>query len=132
MILIADVGGSKGDWCLVDKNKVVKYKTSGFNPYVSSEIDFYKTINSLKNKFDFKKVKKIFYYGAGCKNKYEINLLNKSLSQIFLNSIISVESDLLGACRATCFNNSGIVSILGTGSNSCYYNGKKIVKKISR
>jgi len=131
MILITDVGSSKGHWILINKNKISKYKTSGFNPYISSDDDFSNIIDTLKKKFNFKKVKKIFYYGAGVKQKVEIDYLHNLLSQSFLNASINIESDLIGACRATCGNKRGVVSILGTGSNSCLYDGEKIIKTIN-
>ena len=130
MILIADIGGTKGDWCLVDGVKSTTIQTSGFNPYTFSNDFLIEILNTLKKKIDFNQVKKLFYYGAGCNNLKYKNLVKNILSKKLINASIFVENDLLGACRATCGNESGIVSILGTGSNSCLYDGRKIIKKI--
>ena len=130
MILIADIGGTKGDWCLVDGVKSTNIKTSGFNPYTLSNEVLIEILKFLNKKIDLNRVDQFFYYGAGCNNLKYKNLVKKTLSEKLINASIFVESDLLAACRATCGNKSGIVSILGTGSNSCLYDGKKIMKKI--
>ena len=130
MILIADIGGTKGDWCLVDGVKSTIIQTSGFNPYTFSNDFLIEILNTLKKKIDFNQVEKLFYYGSGCNNLKHKNLIKNTLSDKLINASIFVENDLLGACRATCGKESGIVSILGTGSNSCLYDGKKIIKKI--
>tara|TARA_B100001029_G_C15014451_1_gene426378 strand:- start:316 stop:1140 length:825 start_codon:yes stop_codon:yes gene_type:complete len=130
MILIADIGGTKGDWCLVDGVKSTTIQTSGFNPYTFSNDFLIEILKTLKKKIDFNNVSQLFYYGAGCNNLKYKNLVKNILSEKLINTSIFVEDDLLGACRATCGNKSGIVSILGTGSNSCLYDGRKIIKKI--
>tara|TARA_B100000579_G_scaffold290745_1_gene241438 strand:+ start:870 stop:1694 length:825 start_codon:yes stop_codon:yes gene_type:complete len=130
MILIADIGGTKGDWCLVDGIKYKNIKTSGFNPYTFSNDFLIEILKYLKKKIDFNQVDQLFYYGAGCNNSKYKELVKNILSEKLINASIFVESDLLAACRATCGKESGIVSILGTGSNSCLYDGKKIIKKI--
>ena len=130
MILIADIGSTKGDWCLVDGDKFTSIQTLGFNPYTLSNEFLIEILKILNKKIDLNQVKKLFYYGAGCNNIKYKNLVKKILSEKLINASIFVESDLLAACRATCGNKSGIVSILGTGSNSCLYDGKKIIKKI--
>ncbi len=130
MILIADIGGTKGDWCLFDGINFKTIQTLGFNPYTLSNEFLIEILKSLKKKIDLSQVQKLFYYGAGCNNLKYKDLVKNILSEKLINASIFVESDLLAACRATCGNESGIVSILGTGSNSCLYDGKKIVKKI--
>ncbi|HEX3006010.1 MAG TPA: ATPase [Bacteroidales bacterium] len=71
-----------------------------------------------------------FFYGAGCSNQKQEIVIN-ALKQVFPASQIFVGSDLLGAARSLCQNNSGIACILGTGSNSCFYDGKDIVSHVS-
>tara|TARA_B100000945_G_scaffold21407_1_gene15317 strand:- start:28 stop:852 length:825 start_codon:yes stop_codon:yes gene_type:complete len=131
MILIADIGSTKGDWCLVDGDKFTSIQTLGFNPYTLSNEFLIEILKFINKKIDLNQVKKLFYYGAGCNNPKYKNLVKKILSKKLINASIFVETDLLAACRATCGNKSGIVSILGTGSNSCLYDGKKIIKKIN-
>jgi N-acetylglucosamine kinase-like BadF-type ATPase len=74
-----------------------------------------------------KQVEEIFYYGTGCKTKEKANLVSKALNAIFPKAKVKVTHDLMGAAIATCGNQPGIVCILGTGSNSCVYNGKRMV-----
>ena len=131
MILIADIGSTKGDWCLVDGDKFTSIQTLGFNPYTLSNEFLIEILKFLNKKIDLNQVDQLFYYGAGCNNPKYKNLVKKILSKKLINASIFVETDLLAACRATCGNKIGIVSILGTGSNSCLYDGKKIIKKIN-
>jgi len=71
---------------------------------------------------------RVFYYGTGCSNPANISLVKKGLKKIFPGAEVKVEHDLAGAAKALCGDEKGIACILGTGSNSCYYNGKKVVK----
>ncbi|GAC1482413.1 MAG: hypothetical protein NVS1B13_05690 [Flavisolibacter sp.] len=75
-----------------------------------------------------KPIEKIFFYGTGCSNPKNSAIVNRALKTVFPGAQIKVETDLMGAARATCGNQKGIATILGTGSNSCYYNGKKIIR----
>ena len=70
----------------------------------------------------------IFYYGTGCSNPGNVKSMKQALKSIFPTSKIMVDHDLMGAAKALCGDQKGIACILGTGSNSCYYNGKKIIK----
>lgn len=129
--LIADSGATKTDWVLIEDGKISTYfKTTGFNPYVSSENAF---LNSLKEKIipETKgNVDEIFFYGAGITDKNKRDKIEKPLSLLFPKTKIEIQSDLLGASRALFGNEAGIVCILGTGSNSCLYDGKEIKKNI--
>ena len=132
MILIADSGATKTDWILLDeKNKKIgQYRTIGFNPYfidttgVEKELKT-KLLTSIKNE-----ISQIFFYGAGCSTEQNCNIVSKALNNIFHNTEIEIHSDLLGAARALCGTNEGIACILGTGSNTCHYDGKNIIRKI--
>lgn len=70
----------------------------------------------------------IYFYGTGCSNIENINIIKDALKKIFPKARIKVDHDLIGAAKALCGNEKGIACILGTGSNSCYFNGKKIIK----
>ena len=131
MKIIADVGGTRGRWVLVNKKIIKTVETAGFNPYSYNISSLEKIIISLKLSFIDYKVDKIIYYGAGINNKETINLVEGLLKKHFKNTQIDVFSDLLGSCRALCKNKKGVVSILGTGSNSCYYDGKEINMQIN-
>ena len=72
------------------------------------------------------KVDEIFFYGTGCKNPANKKMIRKVLMQTFAGATsVEVDHDLSGAAKALCGNEKGIACILGTGSNSCYYNGNK-------
>jgi N-acetylglucosamine kinase-like BadF-type ATPase len=73
-------------------------------------------------------VDEIHFYGTGCKNPTNIKIVRKAFKKLFTNAMVSVDNDLSGAAKSLCGNEKGIACILGTGSNSCFYNGKKIIK----
>jgi N-acetylglucosamine kinase-like BadF-type ATPase len=83
----------------------------------------------LKPKLKKEKITEIYYYGTGCNNPENVKHIKKALKEVFhgVNKVL-VDSDLMGAARALCGHEKGIACILGTGSNSCYFNGKRIVK----
>lgn len=128
-ILIADSGSSKTDWCLIGaKKKTRHFQTSGLNPFFRSEDDCHKLLSEeLKINPAKEDISKIVFYGAGVKNKTQSDFINKILRKHFGTKATEAHSDMLGAARATSGTEKGICCILGTGSNSCYYNGKKIV-----
>ncbi len=148
MILIADSGSTKTDWCLrKDSEDLLNFTTQGINPFHQS----LQAITDILNKEvlpslagsgkvppetgntspSVEEVKEVFFYGAGCTaEKGEI--VKEALQEVFPQATtLEVASDMLGAARALCGNRPGIVCILGTGSNSCYYNGKQIIHNVS-
>ncbi|MDR1054557.1 MAG: ATPase [Prevotellaceae bacterium] len=129
MILIADSGSSKTAWSSINNSAVAECITSGINPFFLDSADI---IQLLKNEFTLGKenLQKVFFYGAGCVHEKK-QVIYKALRVFFNTDNISVDNDLLGAARALCQNKPGIVCILGTGSNSCYYNGNEITRHIS-
>ena len=132
MILIADSGASKSDWMLIDNNgEQMSFQLVGLNPYYLSTNE---TINILSKELtpfiDTKKIDEIYFYGAGCSSLYKCMMMEEAFQNIFKNASIHIESDLLGAARALFGDNEGITCILGTGSNSCYYDGNKIVNNV--
>ncbi len=150
MILIADSGGSKADWALIslptDTSKyVLKVRTQGINPFHQSKDVILKVLEQeLKpalckateqnDSFLLKKditecVSKIAFYGAGC-TKNLSSVVREALMVSFPSASIKVESDLLGAAHAVCGYDAGIACILGTGANSCQYDGENIVANV--
>ncbi len=128
-ILIADSGSSKTDWSLIGKNKKTRhFQTTGLNPFFRTEDDCHKLL-SEELKLDPKKehIEKIVFYGAGIKGKEQADFIEKILKHHFKIKKIEAHSDMLAAARATSGQEKGVCCILGTGSNSCFYNGKKIV-----
>jgi N-acetylglucosamine kinase-like BadF-type ATPase len=128
MILIADSGASKTDWrAILPSGKILQYRGTGFNPnYQTSE----EMANELREDFllDLRdEVSVIYYYGAGCSSAKNRNHVENALRSIFKSAEINVDHDLMAASRATCGHQPGIACILGTGSNSCDYDGEFIM-----
>jgi glucosamine kinase len=133
MLLIADSGSTKAAWRLVDDTKKIHhFLTEGLNPYFKSHGEIIEEIKTnLIPQFPAGiNVTRIYFYGAGCSVPEKCDLVQDALLECFPNALITVEHDILAAARAACGNAEGIVCILGTGSNSCLYDGKKIVYKI--
>ncbi|MDP1747523.1 MAG: N-acetylglucosamine kinase [Bacteroidota bacterium] len=130
MILIADSGSTKTDWRLIDdQKKIYQYSTQGFNPYFQTEVEISEIIKSeLLPQLTAHSPSQIFFYGAGCGADSKKEIVHNSLKQNFPLSTIEINTDLLGAARALCGTNPGIAAILGTGSNTCYYDGSIIVE----
>jgi glucosamine kinase len=128
-ILIADSGSTKTEWCLLYNNKKKKVITQGLSPYFLNEMQ----ISDILKKELVPKLKdalpdEIFFYGTGCSNPANALIVKKALKNHFKQARIKVDHDLIGAAKALCGHEKGVACILGTGSNSCYYNGKKIIK----
>ncbi len=136
MILIAESGSTKTDWRLIDDNKKIhQYATQGFNPYFQTSAEI---CDILKSELlpQFKSAicnlqSAIFFYGAGCEADSKKEIIRAALLYVFPLSVIEVNSDMIGAARAMCGSNPGIVAILGTGSNTCYYDGNKSVENVA-
>lgn len=127
--LIADSGSTKAEWCLLDGKKKRTFITEGLSPYFLSGEQIQKILeDKLKAKMKNITPDEIFFYGTGCSNPDNVKLVKKAIQKVFTNAAVAVDHDLMGAAKALCGNEKGIACILGTGSNSCYYNGKKIVK----
>ncbi|MBX2934877.1 MAG: N-acetylglucosamine kinase [Ferruginibacter sp.] len=127
--LIADSGSTKAEWCLINGKKTKTFYTQGLSPYFLSAEQIEYIINEeLKPKMKNIEPDEIFFYGTGCSNADNVKLVKKAINKVFTNASVDVNHDLMGAAKALCGHEKGIACILGTGSNSCYYNGKKIVK----
>ena len=134
MRLIADSGSTKTDWCLMDGKLVMKrIKTKGINPFFETEKEIeYELSTSLVPKLPYgATIDHIHFFGAGCTPEKSPILGRALMMQVNENARVEVCSDMVGAARALCGNEPGIVCILGTGSNSCEFNGKDIVKNVS-
>lgn len=130
MILIADSGASKTDWRLIrDTGKIEQHRGIGFNPNYQTAAEM---ASELQDEFLLSishEVDTIYYYGSGCgttKNRLQVE---KALRSIFKKPEINVDHDMMAAARATCGHEAGIACILGTGSNSCDYDGEIIFDK---
>jgi len=132
MILLADGGSSNVDWRLIDnKRLILRTETKGINPYFRTREEISEEIRqNLLPKMNNYQPESIHFYGAGCANPEKNEIVRFAISGNFKTDSIKIESDLLGAAIGLCGNNAGIVCILGTGSNSCYYDGQKIIEHI--
>ena len=130
MILIADSGSTKTDWVLHDGEAIVlRINTQGLNPTQQSAEDIYKVISEeLDGKIAPEAPETIYFYGAGCAYETADNRMKKALEQYFTTRDIHIHSDLLAAARALCGHEEGIACILGTGANSCLFDGEKITE----
>lgn len=127
-ILIADSGATKCEWCLITDGKKKKFQTIGISPYFLNQEEITKLIeNEVVKKLKTTIIKSIFFYGTGLSNPNNLKILKNALKFHFKSATIEVNTDILAAARALLQKNKGIACILGTGSNSCFYNGKKIV-----
>ena len=134
MILIADGGSTKADWIALDEHKeeAFRVRTLGLNPAVVSEEELN---NRIINMFQLIQVKNevtnIYFYGAGCGTPHAQKILHDVMKNIFVNAKIVVEEDMLAAVYAATGKEPAMVAILGTGSNSCYYDGQKMHMRVA-
>lgn len=129
-VLIADSGSTKTDWTLFDRNGYRQsVKTAGFNPFFQSEEEMTKRFRRELKSFTASP-DSLFFYGAGCLPGEPADRMKNALLSRFPTARIEVESDLTGAARAVCGHEAGIAGILGTGSNSCFYDGRTIVRHV--
>lgn len=127
--LIADSGSSKTEWCLIDGKKKIHIKTQGISPYFLTGDQVQEILRKeLLGKLKKSTPDEIFFYGTGCSNPDNVKMVKNAIRTVFPKAKVNVDHDLIGAAKALCGNEKGIACILGTGSNSCYFNGKKIVK----
>ncbi|MBI3219608.1 MAG: N-acetylglucosamine kinase [Bacteroidetes bacterium] len=132
MIIVADSGGSKIDWRLLKQDgTIAQAQSPGFNPY-------YQPIEHLKSILEesllpvaSEPVTKIFFYGTGVSSEKNQRIIQEAFLTHFTDAQIEVGWDLLAAARALCGREPGIACILGTGSNSCLYNGEKIIGNVA-
>jgi glucosamine kinase len=131
MVLIADCGGTKCDWRLITPGTIEQFQTDGFSPFSQEFNDLYAILdNQLKPNLAFDSVLEVYFYGTGMAFESMKNQTIHILKQYFTNATIQVDSDLLAAAHALCGHAPGIACILGTGSNSCFYDGNQIVKRV--
>lgn len=133
MILIAESGSSKTDWRIITKNGVLQAKTIGLNPY-------YQTSNSIIEELEKnllptlpkdEGVSEVYYYGTGVTNEEKADIIRLAIKTLFpAVEITEIYSDMLAAARALCGREAGIACILGTGSNSCFYDGNTITFQV--
>ncbi|MDE5749675.1 MAG: ATPase, partial [Duncaniella sp.] len=126
-ILIADAGGTSTTWTVVRPEGKSTFKTEPFNAVHMPSSELHRIIESIGLHEVTGPDPKVRFYGAGCRGEASRRVHEELERSFGHNSDIEVSSDLLGAARALCGRTEGIACILGTGSNSCLYDGEKIV-----
>lgn len=128
MILVADSGSTKTTWAVVETG--TKTVTEGLNPLFVTDEQVHTVCQTVRKQlFASDNPSRIYFYGAGCGNILQQSRMQKMLEKEFSATQVTVETDMLGACRAVSDNKATLVGILGTGSNVCYYDGEKIAAK---
>ena len=133
MILLADGGSTKVDWCLVDNGVLVKrIFTKGANPFFRTQDDISDEIRTeLVPELKDYKIDAVYFYGAGCAFPEKNEIIRAAIAENITADTIEIGSDLLGAAIGLCQDKAGITCILGTGSNSCFYDGNEIKSNVS-
>ena len=133
MILLADGGSTKVDWCLIDQGQLVKQIfTEGANPFFRTSEDISRELSKvLEPELEKYTIESIHFFGAGCAFAEKNEIIRKAIADVFEVSCIEVGSDLLAAAKSMCGREKGIACIIGTGSNSCFYDGEKIKENVS-
>jgi N-acetylglucosamine kinase-like BadF-type ATPase len=132
MIIIADGGSTKTNWCLVnEEGKKVYFNTEGYNPYfVSTEYIVNSLNENLPSDLPKENITEVNYYGAGCSTADKVQQVVDAMQIVFPKSKVYVGHDLLAAARALLGNSQGFAAILGTGTNTCIYDGKNVAHNI--
>ena len=129
MILIADSGSTKTDWCVAENGCILRrIQAEGINPVYLTDEELCSAARGVARRLDGLRPEAIRFYGAGC-IPTQTERVRHALRQAFAETDdVEVGSDMLGAARALCGHQAGIACILGTGSNSCYYDGAVLLR----
>ena len=134
MILIADSGSTKTDWCVVENGQPIQQiSTKGINPFFQSEEEISNEIaTSLLPQLKTNALDAVYFYGAGCGFPDKISMVHRAITKhLQIKREVEFNTDMLAVAHGLCQHEAGIACIMGTGSNSCYYDGKQIVSNVS-
>ena len=134
MILIADSGSTKTDWCVVENGQPIQQiSTKGINPFFQSEEEISNEIaTSLLPQLKTNALDAVYFYGAGCGFPDKIAMVHRAITKhLQIKREVEVNTDMLAVAHGLCQHEAGIACIMDTGSNSCYYDGKQIVSNVS-
>lgn len=130
--LIADSGATKCEWCLVTSSTTQTVITGGISPYFLDERQIVQLLkDDLLPNLETAAVDEVHFYGTGLGNPKNVATMVRALNSLFPTATVEATTDMLAAARALCGKEKGIACILGTGANSCYYDGKSIAKNIA-
>ena len=132
MIIIADGGSTKTNWCLVtEEGKKVYFNTEGYNPYFSSTAYIVQSLmENLPTDLEKSEITEVNYYGAGCSTDDMRKIVADAMKAVFTKARVYIGHDLLAAARALLGTTEGFAAILGTGTNTCIYNGREVIHNI--
>jgi hypothetical protein len=132
MIIVADCGSTKCDWLLLHGGRDQELEnTVGFSPFFHTTAEIEEIVRTqLVPKMRDTHPEAVYFYGTGIHDEHRAEMVAAALRAVFPEAKVEVEHDLLGACRATAGREAGIINILGTGSNSCYYDGTHILDNV--
>lgn len=131
MILIAESGSTKTQWCLIDSDRLEDLvNTPGINPFNLTGNEIESIIRPVSVGLDLYRIRKIYFFGAGCSTTKNKEKIKSALYTVFKCHQIEVDTDLKAACLALAGDQPGLIGLLGTGSNSCVWNGKLIEENI--
>ncbi len=133
MIAIADGGSTKVDWRIISTDQdAFTFSSKGYNPFFWKSAAVAKDLlKTLPENLDRNELKEVHFYGSGCSDQSRCEIIQIAFQEVFPNAKIVVEHDLLASARATCGRAPGIACILGTGSNSCEYDGDDISDNVT-
>lgn len=130
MILIADSGSTKTDWCILDLTTVNRFATEGFNPYFTTTDKIAAAlVKHFPSSISFSDIAEAHFYGSGCFPD-KVQVIRDAIRSVCPNALVNVQLDLLGTARALLGNSEGFASILGTGTNTCLFDGQQISMNI--
>ncbi len=127
MIAVVYSGSNYADWRLSDNDKIISFKTAGINPYFNDEKGIIQLLNKNINLIHHaEEIRRIYFFGAGSFSTELKATVHNALSAFFKFGRVTVEHDITAAAIACCKNSPGIISIIGSGSNSAWYDGKRV------
>jgi len=130
MILVAESGSTKTQWCAIYPDRIEWLKnTPGINPVFLKSEEIEGFVRPLSSEFDNRDLDAIYFFGAGCGTIASKEKIGKAIYSVFQPQEIVVDTDLIAACLSLAGNTPAIVAIIGTGSNSCLWNGEAIQEK---
>jgi N-acetylglucosamine kinase-like BadF-type ATPase len=133
MVFIVESGSTKADWILLDASatEVGRWSVKGLNPYFHDADEVERTLRAESQIMGYApSVEKVFFYGAGCSSDALNAIIAEGLERVFPRANVVVDHDLLAAAYATYFGEPHIACILGTGSNSCYFDGTAVHEEV--
>jgi len=129
--IVVDSGSTKADWVVFSKNGSKTYSTQGFNPYFHTEDEIVRALRKCDDLMSLsEEVDEINFYGAGCSSQELNQIIQKALERIFTKAKVNVDHDLTASALACYQGKPEIACILGTGSNSCFYDGNTMYQSV--